>query len=138
MSLGSYVAERRLRILEDLQAGREPSEGAFDVQVLKEAKVKSKPQMGSTRFVPDAIHLEFIYPDPMTTATVFTVTLSAPERIVFLPVPEWVVESIWQGEISGGFHFESDAMRMVDGFVALLAPDANAPLFAPAAAKRRE
>lgn len=71
--------------------------------------------MGSTVYSPDSIQCEFIYPDPSSVPTVLTVSLIPPERIVFLPVPEWVVESIWQGEIAGSYQFESDARGMIDG-----------------------
>ncbi len=136
--LGPYVADLRLRLFDDLRAGREPSQGSFDPTALKEAKVKGAPQMGSTRYEPNAIHLEFIFPDPGSVASVFAVTLTPPERIVFLPVPAWVVENIWQGDVAGSFHFESDAMRLANEFLSLLEPAANRPLFEPAAAKRRE
>lgn len=125
MPLNAYVAEVRLRIFEDLQKGLPPHEGEYDAQALRDGQVKGKPQMGTTRFEPEAIMLEFIYPDPKSSSTVLTVRLPAPERIVFLPVPAWVVESIWQGEISGSHQFESDARRLVEEFRQELEPEAN-------------
>lgn len=85
--------------------------------------------MGATNYEPDAILMEFIYPDPKGSAVLLSVRVSAPERIVFMPVPEWVVESIWQGEIAGSYHFEGDALRMIEEFRASLAPEANAEIF---------
>jgi len=94
--------------------------------------------MGTTRYEPNAIHFEFIYPDSKSSPTVLTVTLEPPERIVFLPVPDWVVENIWQGSIAGTHHFESEAQRLVDEFKADLMPGPNGKWFEPRAPKRRE
>ena len=138
MTLNEYAAKKRLELFEDLRAGREPSEGVFDASVLKEARTKSPPQIGATRYQPEAIIVEFIYPDPDSSATVLSVRLESPERIVFLPVPEWVVETIWQGEIDGSFQFESDARKLLEGFQSQLDPEANARWFLPRAATRRE
>lgn len=137
-NLGSYAAGLKREIFEDLVAGREPRQGRFDGGVLKEGQAKGKPTMGGTRFLPHTITFEFVYSDATAGATVFSVEVDAPERIVFLPVPEWVVETIWQGEIAGSYHFESAAMAMVDGFRGQLTAEANTALFGPQAAKRRE
>ncbi len=138
MRLNAYVAEHRRRIFEDLLAGRVPSEGAYDEAVLRDARAKGKPQMGSVRLRPDAIELEFIYAEARSATTVLTVRLDPPERIVFLPVPAWVVESIWQGDISGSHEFESDARKLLLAFESQLTPEANAPLFDRQEPKRRE
>jgi hypothetical protein len=129
LSLGSYAAEKRLAILSDLQQGMPPREGRYDAAQLTSARTKGKAQMGATRFEPRAILLEFIFPDPAGGTAVLTVTLDPPERIVFMPIPEWVVESIWQGEISGSAHFESEAMRMLEAFGARLSEAENAAEF---------
>lgn len=138
MTLNAYAAERRLALLEDLRAGRDPSEGSFDVATLEEGRAKGEPQLGATRFEPDAIWLEFIFPDPQRSATVLTIRLDPPERIVFLPVPEWVVESIWQGDVAGSYQFESRARELVANFVTELEPGANRKWFDPQPPKRRE
>lgn len=138
MQLNEYTAQKKRAVFEDLLAGREPAEGAFDAKVLAEARVKGKPQMGTTVYHPDAIELQFIYSDPKSSATVLRVTVPSPERIVFLPVPGWVIESIWQGEISGSYHFERDAEELVKAFGELLEPDANRALFGPKPPTRRE
>lgn len=138
MSLNTYVAEKRLSLFDALRAGHEPAEGAFDGALLAEARLKGAPQLGATRYTPGTIAIEFIYPDAQGAATVLTVTLEAPERIVFLPVPEWVVETIWQGEIDGSYQFESDARALFGAFVEGLTPENNAHWFGPRAAKRRE
>ena len=129
MRLNQYVAEKRLAIFDDLKRGHSPREGAYDEHALADAKVKGQPQLGSTRFEPDSIHIEFIYPDPSTSASVVTVTLQSPERIVFMPVPSWVVESIWQGDIDGSYHFESEAAVLFREFEQQLTPEQNAELF---------
>lgn len=138
MTLNAYAAEKRLQILEDLRAGHPPREGHYDAAALNEARTKGQPQMGTTRFTPDAIHLEFIYPDPLSSALVLTVRLPSPERIVFLPVPSWVVETIWQGDIDGTYHFESEALRLLRDFESELGPEANLKWFGKQLAKRRE
>lgn len=138
MTLNAFAAERRLAYFEDLRKGLPPREGEYSEQVFKDGKVKGQPQMGTTRYEPGAIVFEFIYPDPGSTATVLSVRIPSPERIVFLPVPEWVVESIWQGDIDGTFHFESEAVRLVEGLRRELEPEANLKWFGKREAKRRE
>ena len=94
--------------------------------------------MGSTRYTPGEILFEFIYPDPLTTATILTIALPSPERIVFMPVPSWVIENIWQGDIAGTHHFESEANRLMQDLQDELTPPHNRKWFLPQAAKRRE
>jgi hypothetical protein len=138
MKLNAWVAEKKRQIFEDLRLGHPPRAGEFDQDLLNEARAKGQPQMGTVRFEPNRVMLEFIYSDPASSATVVTVVLAPPQRIVFLPVPGWVIESIWQGDIDGSHHFESDARDLVAEFVAQLEPETNAPLFGPQPAKRRE
>ena len=138
MPLNAYVAERRRRIFDALTAGQPPPEGSYDESILAEGRAKGTPQMGATIFKPDALLLEFIYPAEGGASTILTVSLSLPERVVFLPVPPWVVESIWQGEIDGSYHFESDARRLVTAFGEELEPARNAVWFGPRPGKRRE
>ena len=138
MSLNSYVAEKRQAIFDALVAGRAPVEGSYDEVALAAGRAKGRPQMGTTRFSPREILLEFIYSAPEEPATILTVALKAPQRIVFLPVPSWVVESIWQGDVDGSFHFESDAARLIDDYRADLAESSNAAWFGPRRPKRRE
>jgi hypothetical protein len=138
MTLNAFAAAKRLAIFENLKQGLPPGEGDFDSQTLADARVKGDPQMGSTRYEPDAIFVEFIYPDSKSTSTVLSVKLAAPERIVFLPVPSWVVENIWQGDIAGTYHFESEAKRLYEELGQELSLEANAKWFGPQMAKRRE
>ena len=137
MNLSQFVAEKRSRIFEELGNGTAPSEGSYSESLLREAKGKGRPQMGATRYEPEAIFFEFIYPSPGTTPIVVTIRIDAAERIVFMPVPTWVVESIWQGEIDGSFHFQSEAADLVKDFVGQLEPSANEILFGPKSPTRR-
>jgi hypothetical protein len=130
MSLNQYAAKKRLQIFDDLRGGKTPSEGAFDEALLREARTKGTPQMGTTEYTPDSIRFEFIFPDPKGAPIVLSIILASPERIVFMPVPEWVVESIWQGEINGTPQFESDALRMLSTFRQNIESDENAEQFA--------
>jgi hypothetical protein len=125
MRLNSFAAEKRKALFEQLSSGHEPSEGQFDLDVLKEGRAKGQVQMGSTRYEPHSIIFEFIFPDPHGVATVLAVRLTAPERIVFMPVPDWVVQAIWQGEVSGSYEFETDAMKLLDEFRRSLEPGVN-------------
>lgn len=138
MTLNAYAAKLRLSLFDDLKAGRDPSQGEWDPVALAEARAKGTPQVGTTRYTPDAIWCEFIYSDPGNSAIIVTVKVPASERIVFMPVPEWVVENIWQGDIDGSYHFESHARKLVEQFTDILEPHANLPWFGPRAPKRRE
>lgn len=138
MNLNAYVSALRRDLLEDLHAGRDPRVGTFDPNLLKEGRTKSPAQMGDCRFEPEAILLEFVFPEAGTRSTVLTVRVPSPERIVYLPVPEWVVEDVWHGEVHGSYEFESDARRMVSRLHDLLAPETNRELFGPKPCKHRE
>lgn len=136
--MNGFVAQQRLAILDDLRAGRPPRIGTFDEASLREARSKGTPQAGANLYHPHQILFEFIYPDPRSSSSVFTVTVPAPERIVYLPVPSWVIENIWQGEISGSFHFETEAKALLDELVHSATPEVNETLFGPTDPKRRD
>lgn len=138
MTLAAYTADARQRIFESLLAGNLPPEGAFSEEAFREGKAKGTPQMGTTRYEPDAIICEFIYPNSVGAPILLPVRLGAPERIVFMPVPDWVVESIWQGEVAGSPRFESEARKMLAAFERQLAPDKNPALFAEPAPVGRQ
>lgn len=128
----------KTQIYEELTAGKHPPIGRFDEHILREGQVKGKPQMGATTYDPNAAIFEFIYPDSNSSATVLQVLVDPPERIVMMPVPEWVVEEVWQGDVSGSAHFESEAMEMLRQFASELEAGANDKLFGKQPAKRRE
>lgn len=138
MTLNAYAAKLRLSLFDDLKAGRDPSIGEFDALILAEARAKGTPQVGTTRYTPDAIWFEFIYADPTSAAVIVTVRVTSPERIVFLPVPSWVIETIWQGDVDGSYHFESAAQSHLEDFAREVEPEANLKWFGPRPPKRRE
>lgn len=138
MTLNAWAAATKTEIFSQLQEQREPDGCEYDAQVLRDCFDKGKPQMGVTEFEPNSAIFEFIFPDSNSTSAVLRVRVSAPERIVFLPVPEWVIEEVWQGDVSGSAHFESEAQAMLDRFQGELAPGANEKHFGPQPAKRRE
>lgn len=138
MTLSEYVARKKRELLSNLESGVPPTEGSYDPRVLADAKLKGRPQLGATVFSPSTIALEFIYSDGRTTPTILTIVLPAPERIVFLPVPPWVIEDIWQGSVDGAYHFESDALRLYENFGKELSEQGNLKWFEKAAPKRRE
>ena len=127
MTLSAYLAELRNVIFRDLQGLKPPSVGSFNMDSYKE--LTGQPQMGSVTYLPHQIRLEFIFKNPVGAPKVFEVSLTPPERMVFLPVPTWVIQSIWQGEISGSYHFESDAESLVNALIEKLKPVENAELF---------
>jgi hypothetical protein len=137
MTLSEFVTSQRNAILSDLRAGKLPNIGEYSEQILREGRAKGLPQMGSVRYEPDALVAEFIFPATGSTSTVLAVRIPTPQRIVFMPVPPWVIESIWQGEIDGSFHFESDANRLVGAFTEQLSVANNFSLFGDKAPTRR-
>jgi len=138
MKLKEFVAEKRKAVFEDLLAGKDPREGLFNAELLKEARTKGSPQLGAVVLEPHRVCMEFIYPAPQASTIVFTVSIDTPERIVFMPVPAWVVESIWQGEIDGTYWFESEARGHLRDFEQLLHEQANASFFGDRRVKRKE
>jgi hypothetical protein len=138
MTLNEYVARTKREVFDDIVEGRQPSTGLCDLALLDGLRAKAAPQMGTTVFAPDSLTFEFIFSLSDGQTEVFQVKVSAPERIVYLPVPEWVVESVWQGEVAGSFHFESDARVLVDKFQGETTPDGNTKWFQKQLPKRRE
>lgn len=137
MTLNDFVCQARKQIHGELISGLQPSYGEFSEATLAEARAVGEPRMGSVRFEPQRVSLEFIFGSAAQSA-VFEVAVTPPERIVFLPVPGWVVESIWQGEIDGSYHFESHAVALYEAFRAELGAEANSVWFGPRQPKRRE
>jgi len=138
MRLSVFCSERRREIFEALGRGEHPRDAEFDAEALRQGLLKGSPQVGATRFEPSAAIFEFLFPDPLGAAVVLSVKVRSPERIVCMPVPDWVVENVWQGDVDGSFRFESEAREMLRDFEEILAPEANAALFEKQPAKRRE
>ena len=137
-TLAAFVAAAKREILDDLTQKRLPSRGRFDEKLLHDAFLKATPQMGTTVYHPNRATLEFIYPDLLEGSLIVKVELDLPERVVFMPVPEWVIETIWQGDVDGSYHFESDAFKLLNRLTADLEPGTNDKFFGRQAAKRRE
>lgn len=127
--LQDFVSDARRRVFDDLVKGVPPSLGSVDLDAFAKARDRGKPQLGTTRFGQQEVRLEFIYPDSRAAAIVLEVHIPTPERVVFLPVPAWVVEQIWQGEVTGSYAFESDAHTLVNEFTLGLSADVNAKFF---------
>lgn len=136
--LSEFTAQLKREIYDQLRAGSPPAQGKFDAELLAAAREKGLPQMGSTRHTPHAIFIEFIFPDPTSAPIVFSVEIEAPERIVFLPVPDWVIDDVWQGEVAGRFVFESEALLYMQKLTDSLRIENNEALFEQKAPKRKE
>lgn len=129
MTLSEFVYQQRNHVFEALQKGILPTLGEIDADRWATCKVLGPPQLGPTRYEPNSIVIEFLYPASTGKVEVLSVRIDAPERIVFLAVPDWVIESIWQGEIAGSYEFESRARALVAAFVNGLEAEANAANF---------
>lgn len=129
VNLGLFISATKRAIFETLLGRKPPTVGEYDEKVLQECFSKGVPQMGLHRYSPFGITFEFIFSGPGSGSQIFEVFVPTGERIVFLPIPTWVVESIWQGEISGSYHFESEATAQLAAFSEQLLPEDNAALF---------
>ena len=127
--LYQVTALLRGQILEDLEAKKAPRIGEFEPETLKRAFTKGTVQMGAQKFAPNGCFFEFIFPDPSEGTVVLTVFVPLEERIVYLPVPQWVKQNIWQGDVSGSYHFESHAVKLLKQLEEQLTPEGNAALF---------
>ncbi len=127
-SLSEFAVATKRTILADLLAGQAP-QGEFEAENLRRATTKGTPQMGTIRYEPHALVFEFIFPDPASSPTILEVRIASPQRIVYLPVPGWVVESIWEGDVAGSFHFESDAKALLQEIIDCMTPQENPQIF---------
>jgi hypothetical protein len=137
MTLAEFVAHLRRQVLDALTSGSELAGFNFDPDRLKEGKRKGPPQAGAVRFTPTEVRLEFLFTAPGSAATVLEVSVAAPERIVWMPVPDWVIENIWEGEVIGSFAFESEALQRVNAYIAKLAQGINETDFGQTSKTRR-
>lgn len=139
MTLREFVRDQIRTIFDALKAGNAPPVGEYDPAVLKECLRRAQPQVGASRFLPDAVILEFIFQDASLGPAVLSVRVPAPEPIVYMPVPDWVIEDVWQGEITGSFRFRSEAERLLEAFRAQVFTEQNRAFFEkPDLPKRRE
>ena len=135
MTLAEYLAQKKMEVYNDLRQGLKPK-GKYDEADLAALLGRGEPQIGSTHLEPENVRFEFIFPQSDGSVELFKVEMTPPERIVFMPVPGWVVETIWQGEIDGSHHFESDAKRLLQELSQSLEPLANKKLFEPRKSQR--
>ena len=126
--LSVFAAQHKRQVFDELRKGQPPSIGNYDLDLFNEAKKRGDVQMGTTIYEPQNLVFEFIYPGG-EGALVLKVNVKPPERIVYLPVPEWVVESIWHGEINGSYVFESEAESHIERLRESLTPQENPALF---------
>ncbi|MCX7924253.1 MAG: hypothetical protein N2554_00400 [Fimbriimonadales bacterium] len=116
MTLREFVRDQIQLVFDALKAGSAPPVGEYDAAQLKECQRRATPQVGTARFLPDAIVLEFIFQDASLGPAVLSVRVPAPEPIVYMPVPDWVIEDVWQGDVTGSFRFLSEAERLLTAF----------------------
>ena len=124
VTVNQWVAQVKREIFETLISGGYPGVGRFDEQVLLAGRSKGAPQIGATILAPNLAILEYSYSDQISTV-IFRVEVEPPERIVFMPVPPWVVENVWQGEVAGSHHFESHARELMSQYTSRLDPGTN-------------
>jgi hypothetical protein len=113
MTLREFVRDKIQQIHDALRQGLAPPVGEYDPEVFKECKRRATVQIGTTHYRPDSILLEFIFTEPSLGPAVLTVRVPAPEPIVYMPVPDWVIEDVWQGEVTGTFRFASEAQVLL-------------------------
>jgi hypothetical protein len=138
MTLNEYLAAQKKLAFEAVSVGRTPEGARCDASRLAELAAVGRATMGTTNLGPMLVEFEFVFAMPDGRSEVLTVALVPPHRIVFLPVPPWVLESIWQGEVTGSHHFEQDARALLDEFSQELHAPQNAKWFERQAPKRRE
>jgi hypothetical protein len=129
MTLTEYASRRKSEILAELLAGRLPTDAEYDAAGIRSALEKAEPRQGATRYAQSHIDFEFIFAVPGEATVVQAVRVPAPERIVWLPVPDWVVANVWQGTVHGTYCFESEAREHLRKLEAMLEPAVNQGLF---------
>ncbi len=137
MTLREFVRDQIQSIHAALQAGSPPPIGAYDAAQLKECQRRASVQVGASNFLPDAIVLEFIFQDASLGPAVLSVRIAAPEPIVYMPVPDWVIEDVWQGDVTGSFRFRSEAERLLEAFREQVFTERNRAFFEKADLPRR-
>ncbi len=116
MTLREFVRSQMQAVFEALQQRQPPPVGEYDEQTLKECFRRATVQTGTTHYRPDSIILEFIFLEPSLGPAILCVRIPAPEPIVYMPVPDWVIQDVWQGEVTGSFRFASEAEALLKKF----------------------
>ncbi|MGQ9881576.1 MAG: hypothetical protein ACUVSV_12050 [Armatimonadota bacterium] len=117
MTLREFVNATRKQVLDALLHKQPPPIGHFDPKRFEEAVQMREVQMGGTRYTPHSVILEFVFlHDNPGAPLILCVEVDTPEPVVFMPVPEWVQEDVWQGEVKGTFRFRSEAEQLIGSF----------------------
>ena len=139
MTLREFTHTTRKQILDALQHKKAPPIGHFDRKVFEEAVQLREVQLGSAHYTPHSVILEFIFlRDQPGTPLILSVEVDTPEPVVFMPVPEWVQEDVWQGEVKGTFRLRSEAERLMEAFRHHVLEEENRHYFEQRSAPRRE
>ena len=112
-----WAVGRRRTLLETLKAGKRPDDATFDAGAVEAALAKGVPREGAIRFLPDAAIVEV------------HVAFAGSAPAIWMAVPDWVVENVWQGEVTGRHLFESQARAALDRVAAGILPEPNAAAF---------
>ena len=94
MRLNEFLAVEKRRAFEAVLTGSKPVGMRCDEGRLKALFEKGKPTMGTTVLNADQISFEFVFTLDDGQTEVLSIVLDPPERIVYMPVPEWVVENL--------------------------------------------
>lgn len=139
MTLREFTNVTRKQILDALQHKLPPPIGHFDRRTFEDAVQMREVQMGCTRYTPHSVVLEFVFlHDTPGAPLILCVEVDAPEPVVFMPVPEWVQEDVWQGEVKGTFRLRSEAERMIESFRRQVLEEDNTHYFDQRPVPRRE
>jgi len=117
MTLREFTNTTRKQVFEALQHKTPPPIGHFDLKTFEEAIQLRQVQMGGAHYTPHSVVLEFVFlHDSPGAPLILSVEVETPEPVVYMPVPEWVQEDVWQGEVKGTFRLRSEAERMLSDF----------------------
>ncbi|MFQ3610625.1 MAG: hypothetical protein SNJ72_03925 [Fimbriimonadales bacterium] len=129
MTLREFVKQQMQSLYEALQKRQAPPVGTYDADTLRECFRRAQVQTGTTQYFPDRIVFEFIFTEPSLGPVVLSITVTAPEPIVYMPVPDWVIEDVWQGDVTGSFRFRSEAEALLERFRSQLFSEENLAYF---------
>lgn len=139
MTLREFTNVTRKQILQALQYKQAPPVGHFDRKTFEEAVQMREVQMGSARYTSHSVILEFIFlHDKPGAPLILCVEVDTPEPVVFMPVPEWVQEDVWQGEVKGTFRLRSEAEQLIEAFRRHVLESENPHYFEERPVPRRE
>jgi len=139
MTLREFTNTTRRQILEALQHKQPPPVGRFDQKTYEEAMQMREMQMSSAHYTPHSVILEFLFwHDNPSAPLILCVEVDTPEPVVFMPVPDWVQQDVWQGEVKGTFRLRSEAEQLIEAFRHHVLECKNPDYFEERPAPRRE